>query len=180
MKNSSMTAPIQSLVGAAVPDLRLQSTAGGEVSLNTLSGWTVLFFYPRTGNPNEPAPSGLADISGTKGCTPQACEFRNNHGSFLNLGVENLYGVSSQSTDYQLELATRLCLTYPILSDPTCDVGHALGMRLIELSGSWFYARTTLVIKNGVIVKVFDDIADPESNARDVANWIKAQRANPA
>jgi hypothetical protein len=44
-------------------------------------------------------------------------------------------------------------------------------MKLIELEGSWFYARTTLVIKNGVIVKTFEDIADPESNARDVANW---------
>lgn len=176
MNNSSITSPAQSLVGAAIPDICLRSTAGNDVSLKNLSGWTVLFFYPRTGNPDEPAPAGLAEVPGTKGCTPQVCGFRNSHGSYLNLGVENLFGISSQSTDYQSELATRLCLTYPLLSDLTCEIGHALGMKLIELEGSWFYARTTLVIKNGVIVKAFEDIADPESNARDVANWIKVQQ----
>lgn len=159
-----------------MPEIHLRSTRGEDVSLSALSGWTVLFFYPRTGNPQEPAPSGLADIPGTKGCTPQACGFRNTHGGFLSLGVENLYGVSSQSTEYQSELAARLCLTYPLLSDPSCQVGQALGMKLIELEGSWFYARTTLVSKDGVIVKVFEDIADPENNARDVANWLKTQQ----
>lgn len=175
MNDSTLHATSQSIIGSALPSLRLLSTGGESVDLATLTGWTVLFFYPRTGNPDEPAPPGLAEVPGTKGCTPQACGFRNSHGSFLNWGVENLYGVSSQTSEYQLELATRLCLTYPLLSDPSCDVGHALGMDLIEIQNAWFYARTTLVIKDGVIVKVFENIEDPESNARDVAAWLNTQ-----
>lgn len=122
---------------------------------------------------------GLSDIPGTKGCTPQACGFRNAHGRFLALGVEHLFGVSSQKPEYQAELAQRLCLTYPVLSDPSCTLGEALGMKLIQIDGQSFYARATLVLRDGVVVKVFEDITDPEGNALDVLSWLNSEMRSP-
>jgi hypothetical protein len=55
----------------------LQATDGSSVTLASLPGRTVLFAYPRTG---EPGKIGLVDdwdmISAARGCTPQTCAFR--------------------------------------------------------------------------------------------------------
>lgn len=164
------------LTGATLPACILAATDGNNVSLADLKGWSVLFFYPRTGNPDEPAPLGLSDVPNAKGCTPQACGFRNTHGQFLKLGIQNIFGISSQTADYQQEVSKRLCLTYSLLSDPKCSIGTALRMRLFEIDHVRFYARTTFVLKDSVVVKVFDDIQDPEKNASEVIAWL--QRTN--
>ncbi len=39
------------LPGTAVPGVALAATTGGEVTLAGLDGWSVVFAYPRTGQP---------------------------------------------------------------------------------------------------------------------------------
>ncbi len=56
------------LVGAAVPALTLAATSGRAVDLSRLaSGRAVLFFYPRTGRPEEPVTPGWDAIPGARG-----------------------------------------------------------------------------------------------------------------
>jgi hypothetical protein len=56
------------LEGAVLPRLALAATSGGAVELARLaSGRAVLFFYPRTGRPDEPVTPGWDAIPGARG-----------------------------------------------------------------------------------------------------------------
>src|SRR5919106_662106 len=98
------------LPGLALPELELPATDGRGVSVAGLAGRTVVYAYPRTGRPGEPS---LVDdwdlIPGARGCTPEACAFRDHHAELLAAGAA-VYGLSTQSTAYQRELAERLSL----------------------------------------------------------------------
>ena len=65
------------LAGMAVPPVSLRATDDTMVTLAALPGRTVVFGYPRTGEPGKIA---LVDdwdmIPGARGCTPQTCAFR--------------------------------------------------------------------------------------------------------
>jgi hypothetical protein len=71
------------LPGRRLPALALPSTAGRQVQLDALgSGWTVLYYYPRTGHVQmSPAPPDWDAPFGARGCTPQACGYRDHHAS---------------------------------------------------------------------------------------------------
>jgi peroxiredoxin len=64
------------LVGRQIPSLALPSTSGKRVDASGLTGTVVLFCYPHTGRPDVPDPIGWDEIPGARGCTPQACAFR--------------------------------------------------------------------------------------------------------
>jgi Redoxin len=65
------------LVGMTIPPLSLVGTDDTSVTLSALPGRTVVFAYPRTGEPGKIA---LVDdwdmIPGARGCTPHTCAFR--------------------------------------------------------------------------------------------------------
>src|SRR5919204_958864 len=104
------------LPGTPLPALALPSTAGHEIDLGDAANATlVLYVYPRTGRPGEPLPEGWDDIPGARGCTPQACAFRDHFGELRSLGADVL-GLSAQPLADQLEFAERIGLPYPILS----------------------------------------------------------------
>ena len=60
-----------------IPPVTLLATDDNSVTLSALAGRTVVFAYPRTG---EPGKISLVDdwdmIPGARGCTPQTCSFR--------------------------------------------------------------------------------------------------------
>ena len=65
------------LMGMAMPQVALPSTRGATVDLAVLPpGRTVIYFYPLMGRPSEALPEGWNEIPGARGCTPQACAFR--------------------------------------------------------------------------------------------------------
>ena len=67
------------LAGTALPAVTLRASDGTSVRLDELEGRTVVFAYPRTGRPGEPSLGGDEEwdaIPGARGCTPQACSFR--------------------------------------------------------------------------------------------------------
>ena len=128
------------LIGMKLPDIELMATDGSLVNLSSQSGKTVIYCYPMTGKPGVPLPDGWDNIPGARGCTPQSCSFRDHHGELSALGAD-VYGLSTQNTDYQQEMAERLHLPFLVLSDasfafceamrlPTFDVD---GMRLIKV-----------------------------------------------
>src|SRR4029077_16564430 len=108
------------LPGREIPDLALPAPSGRSIELRSLGpGWTVIYCYPRTGLPDEDPPGGLAAwdaIPGARGCTPQACSYRDHHAEFVQHGA-HVFGVSTQHTEYQCEVVDRLHLPFELLSD---------------------------------------------------------------
>jgi peroxiredoxin Q/BCP len=124
--------------GQKAPDFSLKSQNGSEISLKDFPGKTlVIFFYPK---------------DGTMICTKEACAFRDNIGSFQELGAE-VIGVSSDDTESHSGFAREHGLSYPLLSDPGGQVA-----KLFEVKKTLGIApgRTTFVIDpEGVIRHVY-------------------------
>ncbi len=100
------------LPGMRLPDLALPATDGTSVDLAALAGRTVVYAYPRTGVPGKPLIEGWDAIPGARGCTPQSCGFRDHFAQLRKAGVDHLFGLSSQDTDYQREAVERLHLPF--------------------------------------------------------------------
>ncbi len=160
------------LTGIAVPSIVLPSTAGDIVNLaETAAPRTVVYVFPRTGQPGEPGPPGWDDIPGARGCTPQSCAFRDHHAELVALGAE-VYGLSTQPTDYQQEMAERLHLPFAVLSDSNLTFAHALKLPLFEWDGKTLIKRLTLVLRGGRIEYVFYPVFPPDRNADSVISWL--------
>jgi peroxiredoxin len=124
------------LPGAEVPSVGLVATDGRTIDLaeRSRSGTVVVFAYPRTGRPGADVPAGWDEIPGARGCTPEACSFRDLSADFTAAGAE-LYGLSTQDPEYQGEAAERLALTYPLLSDEHLALAAALRLPTSRSTG---------------------------------------------
>ncbi len=159
------------LPGMRVPSVPLLSTAGHNVDLASLKGRTGVYCYPRTGRPGQEPPKGWNDIPGARGCTPQACAFRDHHQGLRELGVQ-LFGLSTQETDYQREAVERLHLPFELLSDDKLAFAHALRLPTFEVESMTLIKRLTLIIRDGTIEKVFYPVFPPDENAQAVIDWL--------
>jgi peroxiredoxin len=162
------------LAGLKVPDVALAATDGSSVNLSRLSGRTIVYAYPRTGEPGKPAIDGWDAIPGARGCTPQSCAFRDHHAALAELGVSQLFGLSTQDTEYQREAVARLHLPFRLLSDADLRLARALNLPTFAIAGMTLLKRLTLVIDAGVITKVFYPVFPPDRNAEEVIAWLKA------
>jgi peroxiredoxin len=160
------------LPGMAVPPVRLPSTQGGELTLAEQPGRTVLFCYPRTGRPDEELPPGWNEIPGARGCTPETCGFRDRHDQFADLGAR-VVALSTQDPEYQHEMAERLELPFPVLSDERLELVSALGLPTFQTAGWTLVRRLTLVIRDGRIEHVFYPVFPPDSHASEVLEWLR-------
>jgi peroxiredoxin len=161
------------LTGVRLPDVALPATGGGRVNLAKLTGRTVLYIYPRTGVPGVDAPPGWDQIPGARGCTPQSCGFRDHFAELKALGVDQVFGLSTQNTAYQQEAADRLHLPFPILSDAELNLATSLHLPLFMTAGMTLLARMALIIEDGKIVKVFYPVFPPDKNAEEVVAWLR-------
>jgi peroxiredoxin len=164
------------LVGAELPSLAFDSTAG-RVDLSELAtDLLVLFLYPHgTGLPDAPVP-GWDLIPGARGCTAQSCAFRDRHARLSELGA-TLAGLSVQTVAEQREFAARTGVRYRLISDPARSLADATGVPTFTAGGRTFYKRVTLIASGGRIVKVFYPVAYPEQSAADVVAWV--EKAGP-
>jgi peroxiredoxin len=161
------------LPGRSLPSLELPATTGAPVDVGGIgsAGTAVLFIYPRTGRPGEALPSGWDLIPGARGCTPQSCAFRDLHEEFARRGVQ-VFGLSAQSSEDQAEFAKRVHLQFPVLSDSSLGLADALDLPTFSVDGMILYARLTLVIRDGEIVRAFYPVFPPDRNAADVLAWL--------
>src|SRR3712207_4934510 len=111
----------------ALPNVCLQSTSGKHVELTSLAGRLVFYGYPMTGRPDVLLPKGWDRIPGARGCTPQSCAFKDHYQELEELGAE-IFGVSTQSTEYQQEAVQRLHLPFALLSDEHLALTKALSL----------------------------------------------------
>ncbi|MEM9350683.1 MAG: peroxiredoxin [Pseudomonadota bacterium] len=165
------------LLGATLPDISLASTQGGLVNLAALPpGRAVIYVYPRTGVPGEPLPTGWDDIPGARGCTPQSCAFRDHAAELSELGAD-VFGLSTQTTKFQREMADRLHLPFPVLSDADLALTNALNLPTFEVDTMTLIKRLTLVVRDGQIERVFYPVFPPDKSAETFIAWL---RENPA
>jgi peroxiredoxin len=166
------------LTGLRLPALALLSTGGRQVDLSELAGRTVVYCYPRTGRPDREVPTRWNQIPGARGCTPQSCAFRDHYQGLRDLGVGAVFGLSTQDSAYQREAAERLHLPFEILSDEQLEFTRALRLPTFTVEGMTLIKRLTLIIRDGVIEKVFYPVFPPDANAAEVASWLRTPRAN--
>ena len=164
------------LTGAKLPALALATTDGAQVDLSALAGRTVVYVYPRTGRPGQASPSGWDGIPGARGCTPQSCGFRDHFAELKRLGVAQLFGLSTQDTDYQREAVQRLHLPFAILSDADLKLTRALDLPTFTVDGMTLIRRMAWVIDDGIITRVFYPVFPPDKNAAEVVSWIQSSR----
>lgn len=118
-------------VGDLVDDFELPDEQGVPRRLSALleAGPIVLFFYP---------------AAMSRGCTVEACHFRDLAAEFGALGAQPV-GISGDTVERQAAFAEKHALGYPLLSDPDGTVrtlfGVKRGLPLIQTK------RVTVVIK---------------------------------
>jgi peroxiredoxin len=168
------------LAGRSWPDLTLPGSDGSSINLARTHGRAVVYAYPRTGRPGEALPTGWDAIPGARGCTPQSCGFRDHFAELNDLGVGQLYGLSTQSSDDQREVARRLHLPFALLSDARLELQRALALPTFAADGMTLLKRLTMVIDDGVITKVLYPVFPPDRSAADVVAWLRDAQSTMA
>ncbi len=163
------------LKGMTVPPVALQATDGSKVTLALQKGRVVVFAYPRTGEPGQIA---LVDdwdmIPGARGCTPQTCSFRDLFKDLKEAGASSVFGLSTQSHDYQKAMTDRLHVPFPVLSDEKLELTKAMNLPTMEAAGLTLIKRLALIVDDGRIAHVFYPVFPPDQNAADVLAWLQA------
>ena len=154
-----------------LPSVLLMSTTGRAVDLAKISSRTVVYCYPRTGTPDKDPPQGWNEIPGARGCTPQSCAFRDHYQELRRLGAE-VFGLSTQDSDYQKEAVARLHLPFSLLSDEKLIFTKALNLPTFGVEGLTLIRRLTLVIRDGFVEHVFYPVFPPNKNADKVIEWF--------
>jgi peroxiredoxin len=165
-----------------MPALALPSTSGGRVRVDLVpegADRLVLYAYPRTGRPGErPLTPDWDLIPGARGCTPESCGFRDHAADLRDAGAA-VAGLSTQSTEDQLEVVERLGLPFALLSDRDLQLTHALGLPTHTLAGQTLVKRLTLIVRDGRIEHVFYPVFPPDTHAAKVLAWLRARPVSP-
>lgn len=159
------------LPGMKLSSAPLRATSGHMLDVAGVPGRTVVYCYPRTGRPDAEVPQGWNEIPGARGCTPQACGFRDHHAELQALGAR-VFGLSTQTTEYQREAVDRLHLPFDLLSDSELRFTTAMRLPTFRVETMTLLKRLTLVIKDGRVEKVFYPVFPPDKNADEVIDWL--------
>jgi len=159
------------LLGLKLPSLSLISTNGNKVNLSKLKGRQVIFIYPMTGRPDVALPEAWNEIPGARGCTPQSCSFRDLYKEFKLLDTE-IFGLSTQSSEYQQEVLARLHLPFQLLSDCKLELKKEIQFPTFIVGNMELYKRMTLIIEDAKIIKVCYPVFPPDQNAEIVLNFL--------
>ncbi len=161
------------LVGMDVPAISLPATTGGNVVIaDSKTRWTVIYGYPMTGVPGQTLPDNWDAIPGARGCTPQNCAFRDHYAELQALGA-SVFGLSTQTTVYQQEMAERLHLPFSVLSDAKLELANALRLPTFNADGKTLLKRFSMVVRGSRIEHVIYPVFPSNSDAPAVVEWLK-------
>jgi peroxiredoxin len=124
--------------------------------------------------PEGVSEGGWDAIPGARGCTPEACGFRDHQRELRELGVA-VVGVSSQGLAEQRAAVDRHGLGYPLASDPQMELSRELGLPTFETGGRTYYHRLTMVVSDGAIEHVFYPVFPPDRHAAEVVDWLSTR-----
>jgi peroxiredoxin len=89
----------------------------------------------------------------------------------LRAGID-VFGLSTQTTEYQREVTNRLHLPFEILSDAAFALCDALRLPTFEVAGVRLLKRLTLIIRNGRIEHVLYPVFPSNESADQVLRWL--------
>ena len=169
------------LTGLLMPSVILQASDGTVIDLARLGpGRTLVYLYPLTGKPATDLPEGWDSIPGARGCSTEACDFRDHFEQLRRAGTAQVFGLSSQTPEYQGEVVNRLRLPFAMLSDEQHALADALDLPIFSAPGhDRLYSRLTMVIRNKHIEHVFYPIFPPNMHAQQVLNWLTTNPLEP-
>jgi peroxiredoxin len=159
------------LPGVQVPAIELSSTDGGRVALSDLVARTVVFVYPSIGGIDDALLEEWTAVPGARGCTPEACGFRDQLGAFRSTRVDVL-GLSGQPAAQQRDAVDRLRLPYPLLSDERLRLAASLGLPTFEFHGQQYFKRVTLVVSQGKVEAALYPVFPPDQAAQQALAWL--------
>jgi len=157
MTESQETFKSEVKVGDVAPDFTLRNQSGELVSLRDFVGKkaVVLYFYPK-------------DFS--RGCTAEACAFRDSYEAFKDAGAE-VIGVSSQSVDSHDKFASMYRLPFILLSDEDGNVRKLYG---VPSSFGILPGRVTYVIdRKGTVRYIFNSQLNPTKHIEEALRILK-------
>jgi len=125
----------------------------------------------------DPGPAWAA-IPGARGCTAETCGFRDQYADLQRLQVD-VYGVSTQDSRYQQEMAGRLHVPFEVLSDDRLRLAGALRLPTFQFEGARLIERLTLVVRDGTIEKVLHPVAAPDRHAAEIVAWLNGHPVAP-
>lgn len=125
-------------------------------------------------------PDSWNAIPGARGCTPQACSFRDLSRDLLGLGVSHIFGCSTQDTSYQQEVKDRTHLPFQLLSDEQLELVSALKLPTFDWEGNKVIRRLTLAVEDGKIIKIWYPVFPPDANAGQVRDWLSKEYSGRA
>ena len=144
--------------GSPAPGFRLQTSTGEYVSLEDFHGKknVVVYFYPK-------------DF--TRGCTAEACEFRDSYEEFKNLGAE-VIGISSDNQKSHEAFASEHKLPFILLSDPDGSARKSYG---VKKTFGLVPGRVSFVIdKNGIVRHVFSSQSRATAHVSEALAVLKS------
>jgi thioredoxin-dependent peroxiredoxin len=143
--------------GDKAPDFTLPSQTGEPVRLGDRIGEhvVVLYFYPK---------------DETRGCTAEACAFRDSHEVFAEAGAE-VIGVSSDSVDRHAAFAGHHKLPFTLLSDKGGQVRKSYG---VPATLGLLPGRVTYVIdRTGTVRHVFNSMTNIGRHVKDALTVVR-------
>ena len=152
-------------VGDKAPDFTLPSQSGELIRLHDRLGErvVVLYFYPK---------------DETRGCTAEACAFRDSHEVFADAGAE-VIGVSSDSVSKHAAFAGHHKLPFTLASDKGGQVRKSYGVPAVL---GLLPGRVTYVIdRAGTVRHVFNSMTSISQHVQDALDMVrKLQAEQPA
>lgn len=135
-----------------IPEFKALNQDGREVSSEDVSDYSLIYFYPKASTP---------------GCTKQACQLRDKIKELEELDL-TVYGVSTDSVQKQKEFHTNQDLNFELLADENKELSKKFGV----LRKIGFPERTSFIVKDGVVLKVFRKV-DPEKHIDQVTKYLE-------
>ena len=161
------------LLGKTIPDISLSNQDGNDLKLKREESFRIILYcYPMTGNPLKPLPPNWNNIPGARGCTSQACSFRDHYDDLIKRNAIPI-GVSTQSVSELKEMVNRLHIPYDVLSDSELKLTKLIKLPTFKIKNLVFIKRLTLIIKQSVIIKVFYPIFPPDLHIYEVLDWLE-------
>lgn len=156
-------------IGDKVPDFLGTDAEGKEIRLSDFPGEKfIIYFYPKDNTP---------------GCTAEACSFRDNYDTFMQMGYR-VIGVSKDSDASHLKFRDKYSLPFLLIADTEHKLCEAFGVwQKKKMAGREYMGivRTTFVVgEDGVITDVVAKVKTKDASAQLFALLDGRGDINPA
>jgi peroxiredoxin len=139
--------------------------------LDQLTARTAIFVHPSIGGIDPALLEEWTAIPGARGCTPEACGFRDDQARFRAAGAA-IMGLSSQPAAQQRRAVSDLRLPYPLLSDEELRLASLLRLPTFAFRGREYFKRLTLIVSDAKIEAALYPVFPPDEAAQQALRWL--------